>query len=62
MILIIDLVVAAIVIFFRYGRFAFLQLTWNNEAPSPYRKYVYLNPGVLLYIVLCLVEISSFLW
>ena len=62
MILIIDIVVAAIVIFLRYGRFAFMQLTWNNEAPSPYRKYVYLNPGVLLYIVLCLVEISSFLW
>lgn len=54
-------IVGAAVILWKYGRFWYLQLTWNNGMPSPWRKYAYLNPGFFLYFGICLTEILAFL-
>ena len=59
---IIFLIIGAAVILWKYGPLWLGQLAWNNGYPSPYRKYVYLNPGFFLYLGICLAEMVSYLF
>ena len=46
------LIAAGIYFFFRDGRRYWWQMGRQNGWPTPYRKYVYLNPGFILYMII----------
>lgn len=54
-------VIGACYLLWEYGRNAYMQMTIANGAPSPYKKYVYLNPGFILYFLICGLEIMMWL-
>lgn len=56
------LIVGAVLILCRYTPTWYRQLTLNNGAPSPFRKYVYLNPGFFLYLGICGLEMAFYLF
>jgi len=58
---IVMLIIGGVVIMKKYGRFCFRQLTWNNGPPSPFKKYVYLNPGFFLFLAISLFEMAFYL-
>lgn len=55
------IVIGAVIVLKKYGKLWYRQLTWNNGIPSPYKKYVYLNPGFFLFLYLCIIEIRFYL-
>lgn len=58
---ILSLFAGSVIILAKYGGLWYRQLTFHNGYPSPYRKYVYLNPGFLLYFCICLIEFLFYL-
>lgn len=54
-------VVGAIVFLVLYGPIGFRQLKMANGYPSPYRKYAWLNPGTVLYGLLCIAQMLFYL-
>lgn len=55
------MVTGGLIVICRYGPRWYRELTQNNGILSPYKKYVYLNPGFFLYLTICFVEILSYL-
>lgn len=55
------MVTGALIVICRYGPRWYRELTRNNGISSPFKKYVYLNPGFILYLLICFVEILSYL-
>lgn len=55
------LIIGSVIVLARYGGLWYRQLTYHNGYPSPYRKYVYLNPGFLLYLGICFIEFLFYL-
>ena len=55
------LIVGGIIAVVKYARIWYRQLTWNNGAASPNKKYVYLNPGFLIYLGICLMEVVGYM-
>ena len=60
-ILILLLIVAGIYFFIRDGRRYWWQMGRQNGYPTPYKKYVYLNPGFILYVIIFMVEMISYI-
>lgn len=60
-VLVLLLVVAGIYFFFRDGRRYWWQMGRQNGWPTPYKKYVYLNPGFILYVIIFGIEMLSYI-
>ena len=60
-IMILLLIAAGIYFFFRDGRRYWWQMGRQNGWPTPYRKYVYLNPGFILYMIIFGIEMISYI-
>ena len=54
-------IAAGIYFFFRDGRRYWWQMGRQNGWPTPYRKYVYLNPGFILYVIIFGIEMISYI-
>lgn len=54
-------IVGAIVFLVLYGRRGHWQLKMANGYPSPARKYAWLNPGTILYGVICVAQMLFYL-
>ena len=59
---IVFIVVCAVVILIRYGKYWYLQLTYHNGLPSEHKIFVYLNPGFVIYVVICAAEFLSYIF
>ena len=59
---IVFIVVCAVVILIRYGKYWYLQLTYHNGPPSEHKIFVYLNPGFAIYAVICAIEFLSYIF
>lgn len=59
---IVFLIICAIVVLVRYGRFWYMQLTYHNGPPSDEKIFVYLNPGFALYAIICVAEFLSYIF
>lgn len=55
------LIICAIIVAVRYGRYWYYQLTYHNDPPSDNKIFVYLNPGFALYVLICAVEFLYYL-
>lgn len=55
------LILGGIFIVLKYGRHWYRQMAERNGPQSANRKYVYLNPGFLLYLTICMVEFLSYM-
>lgn len=55
------LIVGGIIAVVKYAPVWYRQLTWNNGLASPNKKYVYLNPGFLIYLAVCLMEVVGYM-
>jgi membrane protease YdiL (CAAX protease family) len=55
------LIVGAIIFLVQYGPRMYREVTLANGWPTPFRKYVYLNPGFFFYAVLCIGEMLAYL-
>lgn len=55
------LIVGSVVILVQYAGRWYRELSFHNGNPSPYRKYVYLNPGFLVYFGICMVDFLYYL-
>ena len=55
------LIAAGIYFFFRDGRRYWWQMGRQNGWPTPYRRYVYLNPGFILYMIIFGIEMISYI-
>lgn len=55
------LIVGGIIAVVKYAPLWYRQLTWNNGLASPNKKYVYLNPGFLIYLGICLMEVVGYM-
>ena len=60
-VMILLLIAAGIYFFFRDGRRYWWQMGRQNGWPTPYRKYVYLNPGFILYVIIFGIEMISYI-
>lgn len=56
------LVICAVIMLIRYGRFLYLQLTYHNGPPSDHKIFVYLNPGFVLYVLICGAEFLKYIF
>ena len=61
-VLLLLLMAAGIYFFIRDGRRYWWQMGWQNGLPTPYRRYVYLNPGFLLYVIIFGIEMLSYIF
>lgn len=59
---IVFIVVCAVIILIRYGKYWYLQLTYHNGPPSDDKIFVYFNPGFAIYFVICAVEFLSYIF
>ena len=59
---ILALVICAVIILIRYGKFWYLQLTYHNGPPSDHKIFVYLNPGFVLYALICAEEFITYIF
>jgi len=55
------LILGGVVIILKYGRHWYRQMKDRNGPQSLNRKYVYLNPGFLVYLAICMVEFLHYL-
>lgn len=55
------LIAAGIYFFFRDGRRYWWQMGQQNGVPTSYKKYVYLNPGFLFYVIIFGMEMLSYM-
>lgn len=55
------LIVAAIVLVSKNSGLWFKQLTYNNGPWSPYKIFVYANPGFVIYVFICAIEFLYYL-
>jgi hypothetical protein len=55
------LVIGALIFLIKYGPRMYREVTLANGWPTPYRKYVYINPGFFLYAALCIAEMLSYI-
>jgi len=58
---IVFIIIGGILVLKKYGRLWWRQLTINDGPPSPYKKYIYLNPGFFLFLILCFIELMMYL-
>lgn len=49
-------------VLWRFGPIWYRQVTAHNGEKSPWKKYVYWNPGFLLFLGLCLLEMIVYLF
>lgn len=56
------LIVGGALFFIEYGPRMYRQITLANGPRCSYRKYIYWNPGFLLYAMLCVLEMVSYLF
>ncbi|MBR5267102.1 MAG: CPBP family intramembrane metalloprotease [Lachnospiraceae bacterium] len=56
------LIICAGIILIRYGRFWYLQLTYHNGPLSDHKIFVYLNPGFVLYVLICAAEFLTYIF
>ena len=59
---IVFIVVCAVMILIRYGKYWYLQLTYHNGPPSEHKIFVYLNPGFAIYVVICAMDFLSYIF
>ena len=55
------LIAAGIYFFFRDGRRYWWQMGQQNGVPTSYKKYVYMNPGFLFYVIIFGMEMLSYM-
>lgn len=55
------LIIAGIIVVVKYGKIWFRQMTYYNGPPCSCRKYVYLNPGFLIYFCICMIDFLYYL-
>lgn len=55
------LIIGGIVLMVKYARIWIKQMLYHNGPPSSDKLFVYMNPGFVIYLVLCLVEFMQYL-